>query len=176
MKTSKITLLGLATLLGTIILFPTPSSAATEREDPIGEATEVIQENPTITVPPEVQELVDNFTDNKIVDTNSMVRASKKASFYRGTILMWARDNINFNHSGGKVTSSNGLQEAGYILPNIVRKKGIKSISKTSATHKWYGMKTIGAGTPTPWGDVTIYNYDYTDYYGVHGDGSATWY
>lgn len=36
--------------------------------------------------------------------------------------------------------------------------------------------KTIGAGVVSPWGDVTIYNYDFTDYYGVHGNGSSSWY
>ena len=63
-----------------------------------------------------------------------------------------------------------------WIFPNIVRKNGITRYSTSSSTHKWRGEKTIGAGVVSPWGDVTIYNYDFTDYYGIHGNGSSSWY
>lgn len=98
--------------------------------------------------------------------------ATKRATFYRGSSLMWTRDNVDFSYSGGKVTSSSAYQQAGWILPNISRNKGIERYSKTSTSHKWRAKNTIGAGVPTPWGDVTIYNVDCVHKLVVYGSGS----
>lgn len=122
------------------------------------------------------EQLIDDFTNNKVMEQTDVLRSGRRASFYRGTFMMWSRDNINFNISGGRVTSSSGFQEAGWIFPNIVRTRGIVRTSTAATTHLWRGTKTIGAGSVTPWGDIVIYNHDYTNYYGVHGNGGSTWY
>ena len=85
---------------------------------------------------------------------------------------MWTRDNVDFSYSNGKVTSSSGYQEAGSIFPNIARNKGITKYSSTSTEHKWRAQNTYGAGVATPWGDVTVYNLDYTHRLNVKGNGS----
>ncbi|EPH98366.1 hypothetical protein D920_01634 [Enterococcus faecalis 13-SD-W-01] len=158
MKMKNILLLNVAVALG--VAFPTTSFANANQFDS----------------PVEAQDLVNNFSENKIMEDNSMLRSSRRASFYRGSVFMWSRDNINFNISGGRVTSSSGFQETGWIFPNIVRARGLTRMSTTANTHRWRGSKTIGAGSVTPWGDVTIFNVDFNDQYGVHGNGSFTWY
>ena len=97
--------------------------------------------------------------------------ATGRATFYRGSVLMWTRDNVDFN-SNGKVASSSGYQEAGFVVPNIARNKGITKYSSTSTEHKWRAQNTIGAGVATPWGDVTMYNSDFTHRLIVKGNGS----
>lgn len=173
MKARYIMLTGLL-VLGTNILNPLTSHAA---ENTIQEVTETIANSQNIEVPPtEVKDLIKNFTEQTSHTVEQKMRAGKTVSFNRGSALMWSKDIISFNYSGGGVTSSSGRQEVGWVFPNIVRKKGISRYSTTNSTHKWRGQKTIGAGTVTPWGDIKIYNYDYTDHYGVHSNGDSSWY
>lgn len=102
---------------------------------------------------------------------------SKRLTLYRGSFLMWARDTMNWSYNGTKVTSSSLSQEAGYVFPNVSKKKGVKRYEATSKTHKWRGNYTIGAGIVTPWGDVRVYGADYsTDWKVQHnGAGSGRW-
>lgn len=97
---------------------------------------------------------------------------SGRATYYRGSFLMWTRDNVDFSYSYGKINSSSGYQQAGWIFPNISRNNGITKYSETSKTHKWRAENTIGAGVPTPWGDVTVYNSSYIHRLVVNSDGS----
>lgn len=85
---------------------------------------------------------------------------------------MWVRDSVDFVYSNGKVTSSSGYQQSGWIFPNISRNNGISKYSSTSSSHKWRAKNTIGAGVPTPWGDVTVYNMDFIHRLVVNGNGS----
>ena len=102
---------------------------------------------------------------------------SKRLTLYRGSFLMWARDTMNWSYNGTKVASSSLSQEAGYVFPNVSKKKGVKRYEATSKTHKWRGNYTIGAGIVTPWGDVKVYGADYsTDWKVQHnGAGSGRW-
>lgn len=173
MKLSGKMLMGLVMLSGTVMA-PLSSQAA---ENETQECGKTIVASKNVEAPPtEIQDLITNFTEQKEQNIDQKMRAGRTVTFKRGSALMWSKDIISFNYSGGRVTSSSGRQEAGWIFPNIVRKNGITRYSTSSSTHKWRGEKTIGAGVVSPWGDVTIYNYDFTDYYGVHGNGSSSWY
>lgn len=124
-------------------------------------------------IPVEPQDLMNDFTDNSVESVDKRLRSSNRASIYRGSAAMWIRDTVDFSYSKGKITNSSGYQEEGYVFPNIARAKGITKIESTSTYHKWRGKKSAGAGTVTPWGDVTVYSKDYTDYITVKGDGTA---
>ncbi len=84
---------------------------------------------------------------------------------------MWSDDCVYWEVSGGKITSSKAWQDVGYIFPNIARAKGIKKISSSTASVTYRAKKTIGAGVVTPWGDVTVYESDYTDFLRVNANG-----
>lgn len=96
------------------------------------------------------------------------------ASYYRGSALMWTRDNVDFSYSDGQINWSSGYQEAGAIFPNIARNKGINRFDQTSRQHSWRAHHTIGAGIVTPWGDVIVYTWDVTNRINVYGNGR--WY
>lgn len=102
--------------------------------------------------------------------------ATRRASFYRGSALMWTRDNVDFGFNWSRVVYSSGYQQAGWIWPNISRNGGITRYEASTWTHRWRALDTIGAGIPTPWGDVKVYSSDYTHRLRVHGDGAwAAW-
>lgn len=124
----------------------------------------------------EQQQVIDDYMNNKEVTQNNKMRALYRASFKRGSFLMCSRDNIDFYASGGKVTSSELWQEKGYVFPNTVRVNGGTRYYASSTLHKWRATKTMGAGVLTEWGDLTVYNNDVTDYYGVDGSGNGYWY
>lgn len=111
--------------------------------------------------------------------TYAAARATSKTyrgSLYRGSALMWSRDNIQWTISGGKVTGSTAWQESGYIFPNIVRTTGIKKHCSTSSSVTYRATKTIGAGIVTPWGDVTVYEQRFADFLKGNKNGTvSTW-
>lgn len=88
---------------------------------------------------------------------------------------MWTKDIIEWTYNAGTISSSYAYQQKGYIFPNIARVNGISRISATSTIHRFRGDKTIGAGVVTPWGDITLYEQYYSDYYRVYGSGFYLW-
>lgn len=143
---------------------------------------------------PEQQAVINSYESITVSDTSKIPAstgisksgaASAKAAsasttwrgtFSRGSSLMWSKDYISWTTSGGKVTSSTGWQEAGYIFPNIARATGISKFSSSSSSVTYKACKTIGAGVVTPWGDVTVYEQDYTDFLrGTGSGGFDTW-
>lgn len=115
-----------------------------------------------------------NSKDSKTVTTSAQ---SVRYNFKRGGALAWSKDWIDWSYSSGTVTRSEAWQEAGYIFPNIVRATGItKMSSSTSRNHEYKASKTIGAGVVSPWGDVTVYESDYTDYLNANGYGNFSVY
>jgi hypothetical protein len=94
--------------------------------------------------------------------TNSIAaESSRRASYYQGSALMWSRDNVDFGFNWSKVTYSSGFQQNGWIWPNIARNDGISRFINQTAKHTWRGSNSFGAGVPTPWGDVKVYNLTY---------------
>jgi hypothetical protein len=87
--------------------------------------------------------------------------SSRRASFYRGSVLMWTRDNVDFGFNWSTVTWSSPFQQAGWIWPNIARNRGISKYYDTARDDRFRALDTIGAGVPTPWGDVKVYSSDY---------------
>lgn len=98
----------------------------------------------------------------------------KRISSYRGSFLMWARENVEFTYANGHVTWSSGYQESGAVFPNNVENNGTSLAYASSAEHRWRGSYTVGAGVPTPWGKANVYSATSTISTTVRGNGSWT--
>lgn len=105
-------------------------------------------------------------------DIATMASSWRRAQYYRGSFLMWTRDNVDFSYTGSRVSSSSGFQQRGFVFPNIARNLGISRYSTTTSNHRWRAMNRIGAGVVTPWGDVKVYSSDHTHRLSVNGNGS----
>ncbi|WP_199925551.1 hypothetical protein [Paenibacillus bouchesdurhonensis] len=93
----------------------------------------------------------------------------------RGSFLAWSDAIVDWTANSTQITSSDAHQKSGYVFPNIVRTNGItKQKSSAASYHIYLSETTIGAGVVTPWGDVTVYETDFSDYLKVYKDGSAT--
>ncbi|MFC0523444.1 hypothetical protein ACFFGV_07585 [Pontibacillus salicampi] len=100
--------------------------------------------------------------------------SSNRFTLKRGSALAWSEAVVTWNYNGYGVAASDGSQDSGFIFPNIVREEGITKLGTSTYTrHEYRSETTIGAGTVTPWGDVTVYETGYTDYLNVKGDGTA---
>jgi len=98
---------------------------------------------------------------------------SARLQLYRGSVLMWARDTMNWYYTGSSLTSSSLQQEAGFVFPNTSQAKGVNRYYASSTQHSWRGNYTIGAGVVTPWGAVTVYSQDYSTNWNVYGNGAG---
>jgi hypothetical protein len=85
---------------------------------------------------------------------------------------MWTRDNVDFGFNWSTVTWSSPYQQAGWIWPNIARNRGISKYYDTSRDDRFRALNTIGAGVPTPWGDVKVYSSDFTHRLQVNYNGA----
>lgn len=97
---------------------------------------------------------------------------SRRASYYRGSALMWTRDNVDFGYDWSRVTWTDAYQQAGWIFPNIARNNGISRYYNTAKNDRFRAKNTIGAGVPTPWGDVKVYSTDYVHRLSVNHNGA----
>lgn len=142
------------------------------------------QEDSTVSrLDPTIEEQIQDFENNKVIirdddDTTLKSRATTKkrtVMYKRGGTFAWSKDYINFSYNGSNVTSSSGWQEVGWVFPNLVKAKGMKAYYKSASVHEWKGHKTISLGSASPWGDVTVFSQDVTDYYAVYKDGKDKW-
>lgn len=111
---------------------------------------------------------------NRSLSTYKYSGGGNTVQLYRGSGLAWSRDNVYFSYDGSKVTYSTGWQETGWVFPNIVRAISIERYNNRTDVHSYRATKTIGAGTPTPWGDAKVYESTFTDYIHVYGSGGYT--
>ncbi|WZH36108.1 MAG: hypothetical protein PIR02_15255 [Microbacterium enclense] len=81
-----------------------------------------------------------------------------RTSLYRGSWLMWANEHVDFASDNSRVLWSSGFQESGAVFPNNVTQNGTSRVSNEGWKHVWRGSYTVGAGAPTPWGNVNVYN------------------
>lgn len=95
--------------------------------------------------------------------------------FERGSALMGTTDTIEWSYDGSSISASSGYQTAQWVFPNIARNEGITRYNSTSDQHRWRAVNVIGAGVPTPWGDVKVYETTYTHYGDVYGNGNWNW-
>jgi hypothetical protein len=98
--------------------------------------------------------------------------STRRASYYRGSALMWTRDNVDFGYNFSSVTFTSAFQQAGWIWPNISRNGGISKYYNTTRNDRFRAHNTIGAGVPTPWGDVKVYSSDYIHRVSVNHNGA----
>lgn len=99
----------------------------------------------------EAQELINNFSNEKKVEekqnpSSSLTRSYRyniTVSFYRGSWLMWSRDNIDFIYGNGRIYSSYGYQQVGWVFPNNVVARGMRRYYADSNVHRWYGKKQL---------------------------------
>lgn len=99
---------------------------------------------------------------------------STRASFYRGSALMWTRDNVDFGYDYSKVVWTSPYQECGWIFPNMAWNLGYTKYYDTTQNDRFRFKNRIGAGVATPWGDVTLYTQDFTHRISVWHDGYWT--
>lgn len=93
----------------------------------------------------------------------------------RGSFLAWSDAVVDWTANATQITSSSGSQDSGFVFPNTVKKGGItKQTSSAASYHIYLSKTTIGAGVVTPWGDVNVYESDFSDYIKVFKDGTAT--
>lgn len=107
-----------------------------------------------------------------VSESTMAAAASRRASYYRGSALMWTRDNVDFGYNWSSVTWTSAFQQAGWIWPNISRNGGITKYLNTTRNDRFRAKNTIGAGVPTPWGDVKVYSSDYIHRLSVNHNGA----
>ncbi|WP_200263015.1 hypothetical protein [Streptomyces sp. HSG2] len=171
--------------LALAVVAPAATALAVAGDDPIavgedGQMVQAEQLSPEQLAAFTNQPVAEGFDVSGEEAGASSVRAAattryRKAQYKRGSSLMWTRDTVYFGYNGSKVTSSKGWQESGHVFPNIAKNNGIKRYHTTSSTHKWRAKDTIGAGVPTPWGDVKAYSTDYTHYFSGGKSGAWNW-
>lgn len=106
----------------------------------------------------------------------STASSTRRATYYRGSRLMWTRDNVDFGYNSSRVTFSSPYQQRGFIFPNIARNRGMTKYVNTTKNHRFRAKNTIGAGVVTPWGDVKVYTSDYIHRLSVNRHGGwAAW-
>jgi hypothetical protein len=113
---------------------------------------------------------VTSGSDHKLV--GALATTTYRGSFHRGTVLMWSEDFVSWTTNGSSISASSAWQDGGYIFPNIINLSGIKKYLTGSSSVTYRAKKTLGAGVVTPWGDVSVYNYDYTDYLQANANGT----
>lgn len=106
------------------------------------------------------------------VDSAATSSGSRRASYYRGSVVMWSRDNVDFGYNGYKVTWTSSFQQKGRVFPNQVTNRGISRFYHTTTAHKFRALNRYGAGTVTPWGDVDVYNIDGEHHLTIHHNGA----
>lgn len=102
----------------------------------------------------------------------ALTTASRRASYYRGSFLMWTRDNVDFGFDWTRVNWTSPYQQSGSVFPNVARNKGISKYYDTVRNDRFRAANTIGAGVVTPWGDVTVYTSDFIHRLSVNHDGA----
>lgn len=102
----------------------------------------------------------------------ALATGQRRASLYRGSVLMWTRDNVDFGYDWSRVRWTSPYQQAGWIFPNIARNKGISKYYDSYRNDRFRAANSYGAGTITPWGDVKVYNVDYIHRLSVHYNGA----
>jgi hypothetical protein len=105
-------------------------------------------------------------------NTTALASSSRRASYYRGSFLMWTRDNVDFGYNWSTVTWTSAFQQAGSVFPNVARNKGITKYYDTARNDRFRAANTIGAGIVTPWGDVTVYTSDFIHRLSVNYNGA----
>jgi hypothetical protein len=98
--------------------------------------------------------------------------ATRTATYYRGSALMWTRDSVDFSFNWSSVTRTSAYQTAGWIWPNIARNRGITKYYDTARNDRFRAVDSTGAGVPTPWGDVKIYSHDFVNRLSVNYNGA----
>ncbi|MBC2103671.1 lacticin RM [Listeria booriae] len=120
---------------------------------------------------------VEDVTEENGQTTPRLLKAAafknKVYSYKRGGFAAWCKDYVSYRYNGTSVAENNTWQEAGYIFPNIIKKKGIVNYANGSSYKDYRGTKTYKIGTPTPWGDVAFAQFDRSDYYRVKSNGTG---
>lgn len=107
--------------------------------------------------------------------TTSAFLESKRYVARRGSTLAFSEGIVDWTYNSSQITNSSAHQESGYVFPNLVNTYGIsKQTSSAASYHIYLSKSMVGAGTVTPWGDVTLYKTEFADYIRVNKDGSAS--
>lgn len=154
--------------LGAVPAYAAEASALTPEQQAVLDSYENVQVSGVETVAVNAPQ----FGKSEMSTMAAAASYGYRGSYYRGSVLMWTKDYIEWISNGSSITSSTGWQEAGYIFPNIARATGISKHSTSSSTVTYRAAKTIGAGVVTPWGDVSVYEQAFTDFLRGYASGS----
>jgi hypothetical protein len=164
----------LTVLSAAALLVPLPAASA----DTV--SPEQLQSTPQLSA--EQRAAIDSFVSGGAVsvgppsktlaNTAAAASSSRRASYYRGSFLMWTRDNVDFGYDWNSVTWTSAFQQSGSVFPNVARNKGITKYYNTVRNDRFRAANTIGAGIVTPWGDVTVYTSDFIHRLSVNYNGA----
>lgn len=98
--------------------------------------------------------------------------ATRSFYTYRGSFLLWTKASTTFSYDGAKVLSGSTTQSCGYVFPNLARSQGVTLYKYSASKWRYQAFFGWGAGTVTPWGDVTIYWQTSTHTHYVYGSGA----
>ncbi|MBC1402456.1 lacticin RM [Listeria booriae] len=135
------------------------------------DASQAISEIDSVGIEEVVSEDAPNTSNVQLL--KAAAYKNKTYSYKRGGFAAWCRDNISYRYNGTTVAENSKWQEAGYLFPNIISKKGIKLVATGTGYRDYRGTKTYKIGTPSPWGDVAFSAFDKTDQYRVKSNGSG---
>ncbi|EAC8844344.1 lacticin RM [Listeria monocytogenes] len=120
-----------------------------------------------------VEEVIESSDDSGVRLLKAAAYKNKTYSYKRGGVAAWCKDYISFKYNGSTVKENSKWQEAGFIFPNIIRKKGITNYQNGSGYKDYRGAKVYRVGVPSPWGDATLTEQSRSDYYRLKSNGSA---
>ena len=113
-----------------------------------------------------------SVSDDTDATTSIQDTDSERITEYRGTVLLWTENSLEWYWTAKKITKSKGWQTDGYVFPNTAALGGIKKTYSTASLQNWRAIESIGAGVVSPWGNINIYKADYTDYFTIHLGGA----
>jgi hypothetical protein len=102
--------------------------------------------------------------------------STRQISIYRGSVLLWSKTKITWTYDGSKILDATCGQTCGWILPNLIEKKGVSKYTYGGTSHYRYtATYKLGAGAPSPWGYIYAYSFEQNDVGHVYKDGSSYW-
>lgn len=132
-------------------------------------------------IPADAAKVLDTYKSNVVMQSKvsdgdfHVMEYSFWVSLHRGSALLWSETKVEWGYTGTSITWVSPTQQCGYIFPNLIRSKGTSTVTYSSSHKKIISNYTIGAGSVTPWGDVTVYEMDTADYCHIYGNGSYYW-
>jgi len=126
------------------------------------------------------------YTEDAVVQYNSYNARSNtqdvtfRTTWQRGSFLSWVHHHfewtvriVNGGFGGRSIRSSQAWQTSGFTFPNIARATGVHRHNTSPQLHTYRATWMAGAGTPTPWGDIMVYEINDVDIIHLNNNGHS---